>query len=80
MREDNRDNKKKRKKICRFCADSNIVIDYKDQKLLENFVSETAKILPSRISGACAFHQRSLTLAIKRARQIAILPYVVADF
>lgn len=73
------DNKRRRKKICRFCADSEIVIDYKNQNLLENYVTEQAKIVPGRISGACAFHQRELTRAIKRARQIALLPYVLAE-
>ncbi len=73
------DNKKRRKKICRFCADSELVIDYKNQQLLENYVTERAKIVPGRISGACAFHQRELTRAIKRARQIAILPYALTE-
>ncbi|HBQ21717.1 MAG: 30S ribosomal protein S18 [Deltaproteobacteria bacterium GWA2_38_16] len=73
------DNRKRRKKSCRFCADTSIVVDYKNQELLENFVTENAKIVPSRISGACAFHQRALTTAIKRARQIAILPYTICE-
>ena len=65
-----------RRKVCRFCADTSIVIDYKDQKLLRYFITERGKIIPRRISGTCAKHQRGLTHAIKRARTIAILPYV----
>jgi len=65
-----------RRKVCRFCADTSIVIDYKDQKLLRYFITERGKIIPRRISGTCAKHQRALTHAIKRARTIAILPYV----
>ena len=65
-----------KKKLCRFCADSKIVIDYKDAKTLMPFVTERGKIIPSRISGTCAKHQRKLSLAIKRARTIAIMPYV----
>jgi small subunit ribosomal protein S18 len=68
-----------RKKICRFCADSSIKIDYKDQKLLQSFITERAKIVPGRLSGACAFHQRQLAHAIKRARHIAILPYASTE-
>lgn len=65
-----------RRKVCRFCADRSIVIDYKDQKLLKYFITERGKIIPRRISGTCAKHQRILTHAIKRARTIALLPYV----
>ena len=64
-----------RRKVCRFCADSSLVIDYKEQKTLRNFTTERGKIVPSRISGNCARHQRILTVAIKRARNIALLPY-----
>ena len=64
-----------RKKVCRFCADKELVIDYKDPKVLRNFVSERGKIIPRRIVGTCATHQRQLCSAIKRARQIALLPY-----
>ena len=64
-----------RKKVCRFCADKEISIDYKDVKTLRNFVSERGKIIPRRIVGTCASHQRQLCEAIKRARQIALLPY-----
>jgi len=65
-----------RRKICRFCADTSIVIDYKDYKLLKFFISERGKIIPRRITGTCAKHQRPLTQAIKRARTIALLPFV----
>ena len=64
-----------RKKVCRFCADKELVIDYKEPKVLRNFVSERGKIIPRRIVGTCATHQRQLCSAIKRARQIALLPY-----
>lgn len=64
-----------RKKMCRFCADPAMKIDYKDQKLMENFVTERSKIVPGRLSGACASHQRKLSQAVKRARQIALLAY-----
>jgi small subunit ribosomal protein S18 len=67
-----------RRKICRFCADSRIVIDYKDMKTLRLFTTERGKIIPRRISGNCARHQRILTVAIKRARNIALLPYTTA--
>jgi small subunit ribosomal protein S18 len=65
-----------RRKVCRFCADSSMVIDYKDSKTLKHFISERGKIIPRRITGNCAKHQRELTVAIKRARQIALLPYL----
>ncbi|BBO72591.1 hypothetical protein DSCW_00080 [Desulfosarcina widdelii] len=65
-----------RRKVCRFCADQSLVIDYKDPKTLKYFITERGKIIPRRISGACAKHQRALTHAIKRARTIALLPYV----
>ncbi len=65
-----------RRKVCRFCADANLVIEYKDPKLLKNFITERGKIIPRRISGTCAKHQRKVTVAIKRARTIALLPYV----
>jgi small subunit ribosomal protein S18 len=65
-----------RRKVCRFCADSSIIIDYKDSKTLKYFITERGKIIPRRITGTCASHQRSLTLAIKRARAIALLPFV----
>ncbi|MBN1931484.1 MAG: 30S ribosomal protein S18 [Desulfobacterales bacterium] len=65
-----------RRKVCRFCADSNLVIEYKDPRSLRYFITERGKIIPRRISGTCAKHQRVLTTAIKRARTIALLPYV----
>jgi len=65
-----------RRKVCRFCADSSLAIDYKDPKKLKYFITERGKIIPRRISGTCAKHQRALTHAIKRARTIAFLPYV----
>ncbi len=65
-----------RRKVCRFCADSSLVIDYKDSKSLRYFITERGKIIPRRISGSCAKHQRALTLAIKRARTIALLPFI----
>jgi small subunit ribosomal protein S18 len=67
-----------RRKLCRFCADSSLVIDYKDSKMLRLFTTERGKIVPRRISGNCAKHQRMLTMAIKRARDIALLPYTTA--
>jgi small subunit ribosomal protein S18 len=65
-----------RRKVCRFCADSSLVIDYKEPKTLRHFITERGKIIPRRISGTCARHQRTLTMAIKRARTIALLPFV----
>ena len=67
---------RKRRKVCIFCADKVAYIDYKDSAKLRKFISERAKILPRRVSGTCALHQRELTVAIKRARQMALLPYV----
>lgn len=67
---------RRRKKVCVFCADKNAVIDYKDVNRLKKFVSERGKILPRRITGTCAKHQRALTVAIKRARHVALMPYV----
>ena len=64
-----------RKKVCRFCVDKEASINYKDVKTLRNFVSERGKIIPRRIVGTCATHQRQLCEAIKRARQISLLPY-----
>ena len=67
---------RRRKKVCVFCADKNQVIDYKDANLLRKYISERGKILPRRITGTCAKHQRALTVAIKRARHVALMPYV----
>ena len=71
----NRPNRKPRKKVCAFCADKVEVIDYKDVAKLRKCMTERAKILPRRVTGCCAYHQRELTTAIKRARQIALIPY-----
>jgi small subunit ribosomal protein S18 len=65
----------RRRKVCRFCVDKVDLIDYKDVKLLQGFIPERGKILPRRISGVCTPHQRMLAEAIKRARNIALLPY-----
>ena len=65
-----------KKKVCTFCVEHAESIDYKDAAKLRRFISERAKILPRRTTGTCAMHQRQLTEAIKRARQIALLPYV----
>ena len=65
-------------KICRFCADPSLRIDYKEPNMLAVFTSERGKIIPRRISGNCAKHQRQLALAIKRARNIALLPFTTA--
>ncbi len=71
-----RPNRNRRKKVCMFCADNIEHIDYKDTVRLRKCISERAKILPRRISGTCAKHQRQLTTAIKRARVVALLPYI----
>jgi len=64
-----------RRKVCRFCADKSLKVDYKDVRTLQNFITEGGKIVPSRTSGNCARHQRQLAAAIKRARVIALLPF-----
>ena len=69
----------KRKKVCYFSVNNIEYIDYKDVDLLKKFISERGKILPRRVTGTCAKHQRMLTRAIKRARQMALLPYVADD-
>lgn len=70
-------NRKPRKKVCQFCVDRTCTeIDYKDIAKLRKFISERSKILPRRITGTCAEHQRELTQAIKRARHLALLPYM----
>ncbi len=73
-----RDNRRgrKRRKVCQFCVDKCQSIDYKDTSRLRRFMSDRSKILPRRTTGTCARHQRQLMVAIKRARQIALLPYV----
>ncbi|HML40758.1 MAG TPA: 30S ribosomal protein S18 [Bellilinea sp.] len=65
-----------RPKICQFCADKNVVIDYKNTDLLRRYVTEDGKIRPRRQTGTCARHQRALAIEIKRARHIALLPFV----
>lgn len=64
-----------RKKVCTFCSEKVAQIDYKDAAMLRRFISERAKILPRRVTGTCACHQRGLTQAIKRARHLALLPF-----
>ena len=64
-----------RRKVCRFCADKALKVDYKDQQALKYFLTERGKIIPRRISGNCAKHQREVATAVKRARMLAILPY-----
>lgn len=64
-----------RRKVCRFCADKTLKVDYKDVRTLQNFITEGGKIVPSRTSGNCAKHQRQLAIAIKRARVLALLPF-----
>lgn len=66
----------RRKKVCQFCADKTESIDYKDVDKLKKYITERGKILPKRITGTCAIHQREVTKAIKRARIVALLPYV----
>ena len=72
----NRGARKGRKKVCAFCADKIEMIDYKDTQRLRRYLSERGKIVPRRVTGTCARHQRQLTTAIKRARHLALLPYV----
>jgi small subunit ribosomal protein S18 len=64
-----------RRKVCRFCADKSLKVDYKDVRTLQTFITEGGKIVPSRTSGNCARHQRQLAVAIKRARVLALLPF-----
>jgi len=68
-----------RRKMCRFCGETELVIDYKDARMLRSFITERGKIVPRRISGNCAKHQRAISTAIKRARVIALLPYLAVD-
>ena len=67
--------RKMRKKVCTLCNDKNFELDYKNVEQLKKFINEKGKILPRRATGACAKHQRDITLAVKRCRQIAMLPY-----
>ena len=66
-----------RRKVCNFCANKVEAIDFMDDVTLKKYISENGKILPKRMTGTCALHQRELTTAIKRARQVALLPYTV---
>ena len=66
-----------RRKVCRYCADRNVKVDFKDQSALKYFVTERGKIIPRRISGNCAKHQREVAKAIKRSRGLALIPYLV---
>lgn len=75
-REQRRGGRKGRRKVCSFCVDKIDHIDYKDVTRLRRYMSERAKIIPRRVTGTCAHHQRQLTVAIKRARHLAMLPYV----
>lgn len=75
-REKRDNNAMKKKRVCRFCESKDIYIDYKDEKRLHRFITEQGKIIPKRITGTCAKHQRQLVLAIKRARHLAMLPFV----
>lgn len=72
-----RERKRSRRRVCGFCVDKVVAIDYKDTHRLRRFITERGKVLPRRVSGNCAHHQRMLTLAIKRARNIALLPFTV---
>ena len=67
--------RKVRKKVCPLCSDKNLVLDYKNADQLKKFINDKGKILPRRATGACAKHQRTITLAVKRARHIAVLPF-----
>lgn len=68
-----------RRKVCKYCADNKLTIDYKDGRVLMAFTTERGKIIPRRISGACARHQRAITTAIKRARVLALIPYTATQ-
>ncbi len=69
-----------RRKVCRFCADKALKVDYRDPSTLRLFISERGKIIPRRISGNCAPHQRQVSAAIKRARQIALMPFTSTGY
>jgi small subunit ribosomal protein S18 len=74
-----RERRRTRKRVCSFCVDKVEAIDYKDINKLKRYITERGKILPRRITGNCAGHQRQLTTAIKRARHIALLPFTTAE-
>ena len=71
----NRKRRKRRPKVCHFCVDKIEHVDYKEIEKLKKYITERGKIVPRRVTGTCAYHQRELTKAIKRARHIALLPY-----
>jgi small subunit ribosomal protein S18 len=71
---------RRRRKFCRFCVDGEEIIDYKDERKLSRYVTDRGKIVPRRISGTCAKHQRQLTRAIKRARHVGLLPFASDQF
>jgi len=75
-RPDRRGGRKGRKKVCAFCVERVFSIDYKDIPRLRKYISERAKIIPRRVTGTCARHQREMTIAVKRARHVALLPYI----
>ena len=75
MDNNNRKRGMRRRKVCQFCADKDKKIDYKDVETLKKFTTERGKILPRRVTGTCAMHQRAVTTAIKRARVVALLPF-----
>lgn len=66
-----------RRKVCRFCADKTVTLDYKNPTLLKNYLTDRGKLVPRRITGNCAKHQRAISLAVKRARMIALVPFTV---
>jgi len=70
----------RRRKICRFCENKIDMVDYKDERMIRRFVSDRGKIIPRRISGNCARHQRQLTVAIKRGRHLGLLPYTSESY
>ena len=76
MERTNNRGKRSRRKVCAFCVDKVETVDYKDVAKLRRYLSERGKIVPRRVTGTCARHQRQLTVAIKRARHLALLPYV----
>ena len=77
MGDDGGKKKMGRRKACKFCADDKIKIDYKDASLLKYFITDRGKLVPRRLSGNCAKHQRAITVAVNRARVIALMPYAV---
>ncbi len=75
-----RGDRRSSRKVCKFCADSTLTIDYKNDKKLLRFVTERGKIVPRRISGTCARHQRRVTRAVKRARHLGIIPFTIDQY